>query len=229
MHFPLSDKDIPVIELIVVDAGHTLGVCTGPNTTDILATRSPLPRDMVAEQERRLLHREPLTEKLIADLCYELHIDPTTWPLPWPKVGFEAYEHVPAALAELAAIARVVVLTNMDSASGPARLQQLHDQCDPHIAAIWTSYGLGARKPDPRLWRRLADVYEADPRHVVHIGDSWLCDVHGALRAGCNAVYLETREPAPDLRDWPDGGGKITVAANLKHAVEHAAALNAAV
>lgn len=57
-----------MIELITADAGHTSGVCTGPATTDILAERSPLPRGMVAEQDRRLLHRAPLTENLIAPI-----------------------------------------------------------------------------------------------------------------------------------------------------------------
>jgi FMN phosphatase YigB (HAD superfamily) len=208
-----------VIDLIVLDAGHTLGVCTGPDTTDVLASLSGLPRELVAETERRLLHREPLTEKLIAELCYELHIDPLRWPLPWPPVGFHVYDYVPDTLAELATIARTVVLSNMDSASGPPRIHSLNEQCDPHIAGLWTSYGLGSRKPDPRLWRHLADVYEVDPRHVVHIGDSWWSDIHGAVRAGCHAIYLETREPAPDLRTWPDGMGRITVAPNLQHAV----------
>lgn len=215
-----------MVELIVVDAGNTLGVCTGPNTTDVLAERTLLPRNEVAEQERRILHRNPLTEDLISGLCYELHIDPTRWPLPWPHTGFEVYDYTKAALAELAAIARIVVLSNMDSASGPARIKQLAEQCDPHITAIWTSYGLGTRKPDPRLWRRLADVYEVDPRNVVHIGDSWVPDVHGPIRAGCHAIYLETREAAPDLNNWPEGLGLITVARNLQHAVADVVALN---
>lgn len=215
-----------MIELIVVDAGNTLGTCTGPTTTDILAALSPLPRGDVAEQERRILHRAPLTEASIAELCYELHIDPTAWPLPWPEAGFALYDYTLAALTELAAVARIVVLSNMDSASGPFRLRQLAEQCDPHIAAIWTSYSMGTRKPNPRLWRHLADVYEVDPRHVVHVGDSWVQDVHGPIRAGCHAVYVETRETAPDLCSWPDGLGEIAVAADLQHAVANVLALN---
>lgn len=215
-----------MIELIVVDAGHTLGVCTGPNTTDILASLSPLPRDMVAEQERRLLHRAPLTEDLIAELCYELHIDPTQWPLPWPSTGFDPYGYTSAVLGELAAIAPIVVLSNMDSASGPARIRDLEAQCAPHLRAVWTSYGVGACKPNPLLWRRLCDVYEVDPRRVVHIGDNWTCDVFGAVRAGCNAVYLETREAMPGLNGWPDGLGKIAVAPDLEGAVEQVAVLH---
>lgn len=215
-----------MIELIVVDAGHTLGVCTGPNTTDLLATLSPLPVAVVSEEIRRILHRQPLTEKLIAELCYELHIDPTAWPIPWPPTGFDVYDYTPTALGELAEIARVVVLSNMDSASGPNRTRQLTEHCGQHIRAIWTSYGLGARKPNPQLWRHLASVYEADPRNVVHIGDSWVQDVHGAVRAGCNAVYLETREPQPPLWEWPDGPGRISVAADLQHAVDEVVALN---
>lgn len=215
-----------MIELIVVDAGHTLGVCTGPNTTDVLAERSPLPRNEIAEQERRILHRATLTEQLISDLCYELHIDPNRWPLPWPATGFELYDYTTSALAELAKIAPVIVLSNMDSASGPARLGRLAVQCDPHLAGIWTSYNLGSRKPDPRLWRQLAAVYEVDLRNVVHIGDSWVPDVHGPIRAGCHAIYVETREKAPDLRDWPESLGRIAMAKDLQDAVADVVALH---
>lgn len=215
-----------MIDLIVVDADHTLGLCTGPDTIDILDGLSPLPRATVAEEYRRVLHRAHLTEESIAELCYELHIDPNSWPLPWPRTGFDLYDYAPTALAELAAIARVVVLSNMDSASGPARIRQLETQCAPHLAAVWTSYSMGARKPNPRLWRHLADVYEVDPRHVVHVGDSWVQDVHGPIRAGCHAVYVETRETAPDLCSWPDGLGEIAVAADLQHAVANVLALN---
>lgn len=215
-----------MIELIVLDAGHTLGVCTGPNTTDVLADLSPLSRDEVADQERRILHRNPLTEATISELCTVLHIDPTKWPLPWPQTGFEVYDYTPQALAELASIAKVVVLSNLDSASGPARIQALLDKCAPHIAAVWTSYGLCSRKPDPTLWRHLAKVYDADVRNVVHIGDNWVADVHGPTRAGCSAVYVETRLPAPPMWEWPNAAGRIAVAADLQHAVANVLALN---
>lgn len=216
-----------MIELIVVDAGHTLGVCTGPHTIDILDELSPLPREMVAEEERRVLHRvEELTEDHISDLCTVLHIDPERWPRPWPTVGFDVFDYTRAALCELAAIAPVVVLSNASVAGGAPRMSLLADQCDPYLTDIWTSYGMGSRKPDPRLWQRFADVYEVAPGSVVHIGDSWPQDVQGPIRAGCHAVYVETRLPAPDLHSWPDGAGRITVAKNLQHAVADIAALN---
>lgn len=215
-----------MIELIVVDAEGTLGLCTGPNTTDILNRLSPLPKNMVAEEYRRVLHRAALTEDRIAELCTVLHIDPELWPQTWPEVGFRLYDYAPTALAGLAKIAPTVVLSNMDSASGPSRMRQLANQCSPHIRDTWTSYGMGTRKPDPALWKHLAEVYEVDTSAVVHIGDSFAADVHGPIRAGCNAVYLETRLPAPDLWDWPDGPGKIAVADNLLHAVEDVAAID---
>lgn len=52
-----------MIKLIVADAGHTLCEFTGPSTVDVLSGLSRLPEDMVAEEERRILHRVPeLTE-----------------------------------------------------------------------------------------------------------------------------------------------------------------------
>lgn len=215
-----------MIELIVVDADHTLGECTGPHTIEILSRLSPLPVHMIAEEYRRLLHRKPLTENLISELCTVLHIDPQQWPMPWPEVGFQIYDYTPQALEQLAQIAKVIVLSNMDSASGPARLQQLAAQCDPHLTAVWASYGMNSRKPDPTLWTSLATVYEVEPSSVVHIGDTWVQDVHGPIRAGCHAVFVETSENAPDLASWPDGPGRLTVAADLQHAVADVATLN---
>lgn len=215
-----------MIKLITVDAGHTLGVCTGPCTTDILAGLSQLPRELVADAERRLLHRGYLAEERIAELCTVLHIDPERWPRPWPRVGFEVYDYTRAALCDLAAIARVVVLSNMDSASGPELVRLVDEQCDPYLDDIWTSYSLWRRKPDPELWRHLAKVYNTDPAAIVHIGDNWANDVHVAIQAGCHAVYVETREPAPDVREWPRGAGRIAVAENLRAAVENVVALH---
>ncbi len=37
---------------------------------------------------------------------------------------------------------------------------------------------------------------------------------------------VETQGPAPDLSDWPDGAGTITVAKNLQHAVNNVNSLN---
>jgi FMN phosphatase YigB (HAD superfamily) len=105
-------------------------------------------------------------------------------------------------------------------------MTQLIDACRPYITDTWASYGIGFRKPDPRLWMHLGKVYGVAPDTIVHIGDRWPQDVHGPIRAGCHAIYVETREAAPDLHAWPDGSGRIAVAKNLQHAVADVVALN---
>ena len=41
---------------------------------------------------------------------------------------------------------------------------------------------------------------------IVHIGDEWVSDVLGAVRAGCQAIYLDAtrgKNAAPPREDWP--------------------------
>ena len=55
-----------------------------------------------------------------------------------------------------------------------------------------------AAKPDPVIYRHLAERFDAEPREIVYVGDHPHYDVIGAQDAGYQAVWIN-REAA----DWP--------------------------
>lgn len=205
-----------MIRLIVADAGHTLGVFA-PGTADRLTELSPLSREVVAEESRRVLHRTPeLAEEHIADLCAALLIDRDEWPAVWPRGEFTAYPYAAAVLDELAAIAPVVVLSNIPVTSGPGRMADLQAQL-PQVSRVYTSYGMRMRKPDFRLWQALAADHGCSTGELVHIGDQFTNDVCGAVFAGCRGVYVNTRQrPAPPVEQWPAAPDRIGAAEDLR-------------
>ncbi|MGW4527884.1 HAD family hydrolase [Amycolatopsis sp. NPDC004378] len=205
-----------MIRLIVADAGHTLGVFS-PGTADRLAELSPLPKAVVAEESRRVLHRTPeLTEEHITDLCASLLIDRALWPDAWPPGEFTAYPYASAVLDDLAAIAPIVVLSNIPVTSGPGRMADLQAQL-PQVSRIYTSYGMRLRKPDFRLWQAIAADHGCSVGELVHLGDQFANDIRGAAFAGCRAVYVNTRQrPAPPPEQWPAGPDRIGAADDLR-------------
>ncbi len=49
----------------------------------------------------------------------------------------------------------------------------------------------GFWKPDPRVFRLVADLLEVPPQESIYIGDNYYADVIGAHTAGMNAVLLD--------------------------------------
>jgi FMN phosphatase YigB (HAD superfamily) len=235
-----------MIGLITTDVGDTLGRFLTPKVGDILSALSGIPPIegkswIIDEEERRFLHTTPeLTDKVIYDLCGALLIDRREWPDPWPRGGFRAYPYTNSVLAELRTIAPVAALSNI-SVLGSTRMDDLAEQCGAYIEDIYTSYAMRRRKPDPRLWIDIADVYGVPVDEVVHIGDRWVNDICGAFHAGARAIYLtgtrEDHNPVPphdemrervaivnDLRDvpavirtWCPQGGLLTEANSPEH------------
>jgi putative hydrolase of the HAD superfamily len=59
--------------------------------------------------------------------------------------------------------------------------------------------GCGALKPHPRAFQRVAEILDLEPSDVVHVGDSEVLDVAGALGAGMR-VWRYVRRGKPDTR-----------------------------
>ncbi|PJG83591.1 HAD-IA family hydrolase [Caviibacterium pharyngocola] len=55
----------------------------------------------------------------------------------------------------------------------------------------------GRAKPHRELFHLTAEHFRCDPHAVLHIGDSLITDVQGAIQAGCQAVWLN--ESGKDL------------------------------
>jgi putative hydrolase of the HAD superfamily len=57
--------------------------------------------------------------------------------------------------------------------------------------SIIISSEVGAHKPDARIFRAAAEALQLDPREILHIGDSFAEDLHGARSAGFQALQLK--------------------------------------
>jgi len=150
-----------VIRLITLDAGSTLGEF-GRYGTDDLMELSPLPKARVKEAARRFLHYTPEpTPEVLEDFCEATLIDPARLPTDWTST-FSAFAYANETVSRMVDMtgARAVVLSNIPCTTGPSRMVALAKQI-PVIDTIYTSYGMGLRKPRPtavaadrsRAWR----------------------------------------------------------------------------
>src|SRR5918996_4932169 len=67
----------------------------------------------------------------------------------------------------------------------------------------------GAPKPDPAPFRLACAMVEVEPSSAVHIGDSLVADVEGALAAGLGAIWLDRAGDGADGQ-LPPGAYRIS-------------------
>ena len=60
---------------------------------------------------------------------------------------------------------------------------------DDVLPLVVDSGVFGITKPDPRIIVHAAALLGAEPRDIVHVGDSYQADVAGALGVGMRAIY----------------------------------------
>lgn len=80
---------------------------------------------------------------------------------------------------------RLAVLSNWDE-----RLRPLLDEIGlaPFFEHVFVSYEIGFEKPDQRIFAAVEQRLESRGHNILHIGDSYLHDVTGALSRGWNVV-----------------------------------------
>lgn len=83
------------------------------------------------------------------------------------------------------------------------------------VGPVLDSGVLGYAKPDPRMFRRAAEVLGVPLEAIVHVGDSHAADVAGARAAGCRAIWF-----APLVTDAAaDGERPLQEAEELRQAL----------
>jgi putative hydrolase of the HAD superfamily len=111
---------------------------------------------------------------------------------------FRPYDDAEPALRELREDGRaLVVVSNWDCSLPdwlePAGLLELVD-------GVVTSAGVGATKPDPRIFRHALELAGVEAAEAVHVGDSLDNDVDGARGVGIRAVFvLRSGAPPPGV------------------------------
>lgn len=78
------------------------------------------------------------------------------------------------------------------------------------IRVVVDSGRVGIEKPDPRIFRFIADRLGVDTAEMIHIGDSFGADVEGALAAGMRAIWFTKELALPEGVD-PD---RVKIAAD---------------
>jgi putative hydrolase of the HAD superfamily len=104
-------------------------------------------------------------------------------------IAFRLYDDVLPALAALeSAGARLAVVSNWDVSLVPT-LERLG--IAGRFETIVHSAGVGASKPDPRVFEAALSALDVPADEVVHVGDDRLNDVEGAQRAGIRGILLD--------------------------------------
>jgi putative hydrolase of the HAD superfamily len=118
-------------------------------------------------------------------------------------IRFSAYPDAAPALEGLGGLGlRRVCVSNWDYA-----LPEVLERCGlaDGFDAVLTSAGVGARKPDPRIFRAGLTAAGCAPGEALHVGDTPGEDLEGARAAGIPALLLDR-----------DGGGDIASLAELE-------------
>jgi putative hydrolase of the HAD superfamily len=102
--------------------------------------------------------------------------------------AWEVYPEVREVLAELRRSGfKLGIVSNWDP-----RLPELLAELElaPYFDAIVYSAKVGVEKPDRRIFARAIADLGVDPGAVLHVGDSQIEDVEGAMAAGMRAVRV---------------------------------------
>ncbi len=104
-------------------------------------------------------------------------------------IRFRAYDDAPPALTRLRELGlRLVCVSNWDYA-----LPEVLERCGlaDSLDGVVTSAQVGARKPDPAIFRAALDLAGCGPDAALHVGDSRDEDIEGARAAGIRALLID--------------------------------------
>lgn len=106
------------------------------------------------------------------------------------------FDDVRPALDRLAAHGPLLAVSNGNAELGATGLA-------PWFAGSVSARSTGVAKPDPRIFAAACAQLGCRPDEVMHIGDDWRADIHGAREAGLHSAWVRRAELP--LRD--DSGG----------------------
>ncbi len=106
-------------------------------------------------------------------------------------------------------------------------VQHMIDRCELRswLSPIYTSAGVGLRKPHPAIFQMLLDDWELPPNAVVMVGDALDADVLGAHNVGMRGVWVNRGSTNPWSRN-EESRGHIIPDATIQQLAELPALLN---
>lgn len=133
----------------------------------------------------------PETDELDRDnffeVAYEHFAEPDVW-----QLFAETYD----VLADLSSRYPLAVISNFD---GRLRVILEHLGISRYFAQFFISSEMGYDKPDPRIFRRAAELMGQSRSELLHVGDDPERDWKAARAAGMHV--FELRRPANSLRE----------------------------
>lgn len=127
--------------------------------------------------------REHGYDESIAHTAFEIFIE--------ARNQLDLYEDVRPGLQRLRARYALATLSNGNADLGRIGLAD-------YFSVSLNARGVGAGKPDPRCFQRLAADLGLAPQHIVYVGDDPLLDVEAARAVGLKTVWMNRSNQA-----WP--------------------------
>lgn len=182
--------------LVTVDIGGTLGTTDRPGITATLIAASPLSTRRAVAVLRSRLHTAPtIDEQLVEEVCQALHIPTTAFPRHNSGAPLRLFSTTSAALQQISTCLPVVTLSNVSCVE--ADLDGLAQLLSPWVTGHFPSCRTGYAKPDRRAFETVAARWRIGTDQIVHIGDSWECDVLGATGSGARAIWISSGRATP--------------------------------
>jgi putative hydrolase of the HAD superfamily len=119
-------------------------------------------------------------------------------------IRFRAFPDAAPALTELRAMGLSLACVSNWDVSLPSVLERCGLGGD--LDAVVTSAGVGARKPDPRIFEAALELAACTATEALHVGDTPAEDLDGARAAGIRALLIDR-----------SGGGDIESLAGIRH------------
>lgn len=69
----------------------------------------------------------------------------------------------------------------------------------PYFEQIFDSVELGIEKPNPKIFEKILNELELQPKDVLYIGDIYYIDILGANQAGLGAIHIDPFDLYKDL------------------------------
>ncbi|MEM2004542.1 MAG: HAD family hydrolase [Zestosphaera sp.] len=108
-----------------------------------------------------------------------------------PRVNDEIYEVLPRVRASGL---KVAVISNTSFSEGGMRAILDNVGVSKYVDVVVSSSSVGFNKPHPGIYTRMLSELGLRPEEVLHVGDSCINDVLGALNAGLKAaLYVGLR------------------------------------
>jgi putative hydrolase of the HAD superfamily len=144
---------------------------------------------------------EPYVEEMVRDLAVpegqasgarSALFAALTSPGAWAGTLSESIDQLPALAATGVAIG---IVSNADGTVEARLREESICQVGPGpgvpVTIVVDSAVAGVRKPDPRIWAPALAATGARPEEAIHVGDSLITDVGGAVAAGIRPLHFD--------------------------------------